>query len=154
MKLHTVFSLLALLSLQTAAVFSQAGASDSISKMVIDGNEIVLEKVIDGVVALYRLAYQDEDLFETLGILSPVYETKYLYFIGNSEGTKAINGGNYKDLIPQYLKNAPELYRRLGRNGFRFENLPSMIIYYNRFKADPPTEHPYAPREAGLPLIE
>ena len=114
MKLHTVFSLLALLSLQTAAVFSQAGASDSISKMVIDGNEIVLEKVIDGVVALYRLAYQDEDLFETLGILSPVYETKYLYFIGNSEGTKAINGGNYKDLIPQYLKNAPEFKGTIG----------------------------------------
>lgn len=154
MKLHTVFSLLSLLSLQTAAVFSQAGASDSISKVAIDGNEIVLEKVIDGEAALYRQAYQDEDLFETLGILSPAYETKYRYFIGNSEGIEAIDGGNYKKLIPQYLKDAPELYSRLGRKGFRFKNLPTMIIYYNRFKADQPTEQSYDPREAGLTLIE
>lgn len=155
MKLHTVFNLLALLSLQTAAVFSQAGASKGpVSKMIVDGNEIVLEKVIDGVVALYRQAYQDEDLFECLGILSPVYETKYRYFIGGGEKIEAIDGGNYKKLIPQYLKNAPELYGRLGRSGFRFKNLPSMIMYYNRIKADQPTEHPYGPREAGLTLIE
>ncbi|MCB9050515.1 MAG: hypothetical protein H6556_13895 [Lewinellaceae bacterium] len=154
MKFYTFPGFLALLSLQAIPVFSQAGVSDSISKVAIDGNEIVLEKVIEGEVALYRQAYQDEDLFETLGILSPAYETKYHYFIGNSEGIEAIDGGNYKELIPQYLKNALELHSRLGRSGFRFKNLPSMILYYNRFKADHPTKQPYGPREAGLTLIE
>lgn len=154
MKFYTFLGFLTLLSVQTIAVFSQAGTSDFILKVIIDGNEIVLKKVIEGEAALYRQAYQDEDLFETLGILSPVYETKYCYFIGNDEGIEAIYSGNYKELIPQYLKNAPELYSRLGRNGFRFENLPSMIIYYNRFKAEQPTEQSYDPRKAGLPLME
>lgn len=154
MKSYTLLSLLILLSLQIAVAFPSSGVSkDSTSKMMIDGNEIVLEKIIEGKVALYRQAYQDEDLFETLGILSPAYETKYRYFIGGEE-IKAIDGGNYKKLIRQYLKNAPELHNRLGRNGFRFKNLPSMIMYYNRFKAGRATEQFYDPREAILTMIK
>lgn len=154
MQSYTILGLLLLLPMQTTAVFSQTGVSkDSVSKMIIDGNEVVLEKVIEGEITLYRQAYQEEDLFETLGILSPVYETKYRYFIGGEE-IVAIDGGNYKTLIHKYLKNAPELYSRLGRRGFRFKNLPSMLMYYNRFKADRPIEQIYIPSKVDSITIK
>lgn len=57
------------------------------------------------------------------------------YFLGTEDRLELITATNYKELIKKYLPNAVELHKRLGKKGFRFENVRYMISYYNKFKS-------------------
>jgi hypothetical protein len=57
------------------------------------------------------------------------------YFLRTGDALEEITPYNYKEMIKKYLPNAPELHKRLGKFGFRFENVRYMIQYYNRFKS-------------------
>ncbi|MEM6964715.1 MAG: hypothetical protein AAF573_08130, partial [Bacteroidota bacterium] len=80
------------------------------------------------------------------------YETDFQYVNNNSINTREIayenyyleidnqlllvHSGNYKKVIKKYLPNAPELHKRLGKVGFRFDNLLYMIEFYNKFRVE------------------
>lgn len=57
------------------------------------------------------------------------------YFLGNAQEVEEVTTDNYKAMIKKYLPNAPELHKRLGKFGFRFENVRYMVQFYNKFKA-------------------
>ncbi len=55
-----------------------------------------------------------------------------VYYIGVGREVEQVNAGNYKRLVKKYLPDATDLHQRLGKRGFRFENIPSMVLYYNK----------------------
>lgn len=147
------FFLFAALFLQTAgASHINTNPEDTVLKATTQGKLIKVETVIEGEINLYRRAYR-EDNFTFTGDASfnTQEETRFIYFIGEKL-IEEINAVNYKKLIRQYLKNAPDLHRKLGRFGFRYENVPSMIMYYNRFKARRPMEKNYDLRQISLSM--
>lgn len=103
---------------------------NAVLKSRTDGKMIVVQPVIAGVVGLYRQAYEREEV-DVLGI--PTVVTRFRYYLGKDQ-IEEISRDNYRELVRKYLVEAPELHRKLGRIGFRYENVPSMIIYYNRYK--------------------
>lgn len=61
------------------------------------------------------------------------------YWIGK-DLFEPITHTNYKSIIPKFLPEAKFLHKKLGQVGFRFENIPSMILYYNRFFSEESSE--------------
>lgn len=55
------------------------------------------------------------------------------YFIGH-RGTKveAITPSNFKKIAKKYFANVPVLAASIGKRGFRYKNLPTIIMYYNK----------------------
>ncbi|MFK7980932.1 MAG: hypothetical protein AB8G86_13185 [Saprospiraceae bacterium] len=56
------------------------------------------------------------------------------YYIGNNsaEEVELIIPGNFKKVAKKYFADTPELAKRIGKRGFRYENLPFMILYHNK----------------------
>ncbi len=90
----------------------------------------LMYQTVDGPVKLF---YEPADVivFEDRSTTITTLEAN-LFYIGTSNEVEQINSGNYKRMVKKYLPNAHELHKRLGKRGFRFENLPSMILYYNK----------------------
>lgn len=113
--------------------FSLKGSNEPVVVMKVDGeNKIttVMFQVVEGAVKLF---YEPTDIlvFEDRSTTITTIDVD-LFYIGTSNEVEQINSGNYKRLVKKYLPNAPDLHQRLGKRGFRFENLPSMILYYNK----------------------
>ena len=116
---------------------TQNMSDDTVMITLTDGKEIAAEPLLTGSVNLYRQSYR-RNLRELsdLEIMHPGrYGAGYRYFIGGKE-VEQITQMNYRQLVEKYLKDSPELYRRLGRFGFRYENVPSMVLYYNHLHSD------------------
>ena len=101
--------------------------------MKIEGEKkraTLMYQTVDGPVKLY---YEPADIivFEDKSTTITTLEVD-LFYIGTNNEVEQINSGNYKRMVKKYLPNAQELHQRLGKRGFRFENLPSMILYYNK----------------------
>ena len=130
-------SILFLALLTAPRLFGTASADNegktienAVLKSRVDGKMIVVQPIITGAVGLYRQAYEREEV-DVLGI--PTVVTRFRYYLGKDQ-VEELSRDNYRELVRKYLADAPELHRKLGRIGFRYENVPSMIIYYNRYK--------------------
>ena len=75
---------------------------------------------------------------DTSGVGSLVIETSELvtYYLMVEGVLHEINDSNYKKQIKKHLPNATDLHKRLGKLGFRFENIPDMIQFYNKFRIE------------------
>ena len=58
------------------------------------------------------------------------------YYLEVNKNLIHIHASNYKRVIKKYLPNAPDLHKRLGKLGFRFENIQYMIEFYNKFRVN------------------
>lgn len=111
--------------------------TDPVAVMKNENNKqkaAVMYQAVDGLVKLFyepTEIIEYEDISEE-GSLNLTAHNVDLYYIGTDLEVEAITVNNYKRLVKQYLPNATELHRRLGKRGFRFENLPSMVLYYNK----------------------
>lgn len=155
MKLNLAFALLTAFIVSAHPLLASDGEEikrDTILKSMADGEEIAVEPLIIGEVGLYRRAYNESQVH--LEVIGPELRVvKHRYFIGG-DVIEEINFDNYRELIKKYLANAPELHRKLGRSGFRHENIPSMIVYYNRFKSEEPLAMKYDLRTTSTLLME
>ena len=43
---------------------------------------------------------------------------------------------NFEYIVKREMADAPLIIENLGKDGFRYENLPSMVYYYNNFFGD------------------
>ncbi len=57
-----------------------------------------------------------------------------VFYIGIGSKVEQINAGNYNRLLKKYLPNSPKLHKRIGKKGFSYKDLPTIISYYNRDK--------------------
>lgn len=77
--------------------------------------------------------------YEKKKVMGPNYrkhKTVYVkrYFLKFRDRMEKLTPYNYKKMLRKCLPNAPDLHRRLGKPGFRYENLVSIIRYYNEFR--------------------
>ncbi len=98
-------------------------------KTTNDGRQVLVEPIVEGTMGLYREKVGEE--FDDRGFQIPS-NASFRYWIGSAVVTE-VNSANYKSAVRMYMPEAKDLHKRLGKAGFRFENLPSMVIYYNRF---------------------
>ena len=56
------------------------------------------------------------------------------YFLGKEEVVK-VTKKNYKRILKNYFQNAPEWRNRIGKMGFRYENIEWLVSSYNRHHA-------------------
>ena len=93
------------------------------------GDLIWVEPLLEGTISLYREAIKEA----TTSALDS--ETSFKYWIESYE-IKEINRLQYKSILKEYLPEAKTLHQNFGKPGFKFENIPSMLIYYNQFFGD------------------
>ena len=118
---------------------------NAVLKKKTDGAVIVVQPLITGAVGLFR---EPVGRSEVIVAGRSVVVTHFRHYIGREE-IEEIRPENYRILIEKYLVNAPELHEKLGRLGFRYENVPSMIIFYNRHKSDLPMALKYSLEETS-----
>ena len=56
------------------------------------------------------------------------------YYMGTNqqEEVEYVINANFKKVAKKYFKDTPELAKKIGKRGFRYENLPFMILYHNK----------------------
>ena len=102
--------------------------------IVCKGEIIDCTVLIDGTMKLFVTNYYRKAMVDHALVLKWDSVKVTRYFLKTSGSVEEINTNNYKKMITRLLPDAPELHKRLGRRGFRFENVPYMVQYYNRFK--------------------
>ncbi len=101
----------------------------------VDNGFVMAEHRIKGPVNLFVHSFLKQDFIDTgLRVVAAGTIKEERYFLGVEGNVIEITPANYKKKIKKYLPNAPALHKRLGRPGFRFENLNSMIKFYNDFR--------------------
>ena len=102
---------------------------------VVGGQAVIAMKVLDGGIPLYECTIVEEQIEASNPFAVAIEQVKVKrFFVGVQEGLVPITPKNYKKVIKQHLPEAPELHQKLGRRGFRYENIPQMIEFYNRFR--------------------
>lgn len=115
---------------------STAGANGPVH-LYINGHIIEAKQLEKGAINYYSSMQYEDNVIQS----EPVsfFEKEQIrvqrYFIGTENALEEITSYNYKELIRKYLPNAPDLHKRLGKKGFRFENIRYMIRFYNKFRA-------------------
>ena len=96
---------------------------------------------IDGTIQLYSLLKEDIELIDTEAIpnvnrtVTSEFTLAYNrdYFIGfGDDKVEAITPMNFKKVANKYFSDVPELAEMLGKTGFRYKNLPTIILFYNK----------------------
>lgn len=111
------------------------GANNDLVMIRVENNLLKAEHVVKGPLNLYVYSYLKAETIETglRTVAAGVSEAKR-FFLGVEGKIVEISPSNFKKTIKQYLPNAKYLHKRLGKVGFRFENLASMIKFYNNFR--------------------
>lgn len=109
-------------------------ANDDLVKIHYQGTDLLAKQLVKGHFNLYV-----SNQFEKKRVTGPLYRKKKTvfvkrYFLKLGEKVEKITPYNYKRVLKKYLPNAPDLHQRLGKPGFRYANIPSIIRYYNTFK--------------------
>lgn len=101
----------------------------------VDNGFIMAEHRVKGPLNLFVHSFLKQDFIETSSHTVGVGMVKAeRFFLSAGGDVVEITPVNYKKKIKKYLPNAPALHKRLGRAGFRFENLTSMVKFYNDFR--------------------
>ena len=124
-----------------SALFSETVSPDSI-RLIVNGVRINALKVVDGPIKLYACSFYERQLpaFGGPGPVVVQVERVERYFLAIADQFIEVHPHRYKKIIKEYLPHAPALHKRLGKPGFRYENMPSMIQFYNRFRAQNPKQ--------------
>lgn len=103
-------------------------------KIVYDGQVIEAKQLVKGKINFYTANFlEDQADYVKAATVIPQEMTLH-YFIEKERRIERITEYNYKKLIKNYLPDAPDLHKSLGKLGFRFENIPHMIQFYNDFR--------------------
>lgn len=110
-----------------------ASSTDTIVKETTKGKWIEVEVLSEGNINMFSHESQvipttiPEDPFEDY---TKTYTT---FFISKGENELVeIKISNYKDVLKNQMKDNPELASRVGQKGYKFQDLESMILQYNK----------------------
>lgn len=92
---------------------------------------------IDGAVKLFSMSVSDKKVvrMSEANFKEIVLNTRKEYYISTGYDVEIITSGNFRKLAKKYFKDTTEILKRIGKRGFRYENLPSIILYHNKRKA-------------------
>ncbi len=102
-----------------------------VKKQTRTGKWLSLIPLVEGEMNLY---YQMISI-EEANLYNPFFPEEYPktvpeHYIGN-ELLWRIDQWNYEAVVKQVMPDVPHLLKQLGRQGFRFENLHQMVLFYN-----------------------
>ncbi len=138
-----------ILLLSIAIIINHASLLGNNDSLLIDTSidekpvEVAMNLEIDGAVKLYSAL--KEDIYEETEKMFSTKNEKFLkwilnadknFYIGIGDKAELITLNNYKRLAKKYFSATPELVKRIGKRGFRYKNLPSMILYFNKMTAN------------------
>lgn len=113
-----------------------AGLNNETVTIVCEGTVIQAQQLENGHLNFFESIQYE---YQLTGVYTTSTQTERVtvrrYYLGNSREVEEITQENYKAMIKKYLPNAPELHKRLGKFGFRFENVRYMVQFYNKFRA-------------------
>ena len=109
-------------------------ANDDLVKIHYQGDDLLAKQLIKGHLDLYV-----SNQHEKKRVFGPRYRkqrTAFVkrYYLKCGKKMGKISPYNFKKVVNNFLTNAPELLQRLGRPGFRYENISSIIRFYNTFR--------------------
>ena len=103
----------------------------------LGGEDLRAFHLVKGELNLYKVEEFDIGVgIDIEGQFQEAKVSKYTYFLEVEKILILVHSGNYKKIVKKYLPNAPDLHKRLGKQGFRFENLQQMVEFYNKFRID------------------
>ena len=106
-----------------------------------NGAMVWAEPIVEGYISLYRepISFGETSILdqENSKLNFSQSSLTYRYWIGDHQ-LVMINDLNYRNVIKGKLKAAEDLHQKLGKKGFKFENTPSMVLYYNSFYSNEP----------------
>ena len=115
-------------------------ATDKKKPLIVE-DHIYMDMEINGVVQLYSVLKEEIELIDT-ELLSNGLEKEAKdwtlannrdYFIGyDNVNVEAITPSNFKRIAKKYFSDLPELSGIIGKKGFRYKNLPTIILFYNK----------------------
>lgn len=128
------------------AVLSFVFMFSSMPQHILANNDVVMIRVGNGYVAadhivkgplnLFVYSYERPETIDTgLRVVPAGTVREQRFFLGVNGEVIEITSGNYKKIIKRHLPNAKDLHKRLGKVGFRFQNISSMVEFYNNFRA-------------------
>lgn len=129
---------LVLLSLVSLLIWipSEVEANNDLVMIRVGGHLITAEHIVKGPLNLFVYAYFRPETIDTgLRVVPAGTVEEKRFFLGVNGEVIEITSSNYKKMIKRHLPNAKHLHKRLGKVGFRFQNLSSMIQFYNDFRA-------------------
>ncbi|MFK7937232.1 MAG: hypothetical protein AB8G22_27200 [Saprospiraceae bacterium] len=115
------------------------GSTEPITENKFVEESMTLE--VDGAVKLYSISKEDIELIDTEFIQETdervinnwQLATNKDYFISYESGKiEAISPKNFKRITKKYFADLPALATSIGKRGFRYKNLPTMILFYNK----------------------
>lgn len=127
----------ALIFVLLCSISSLHGQSDSEElTFSVNGQLLKMKQEANGALVLLSHTYKVSAAQMASLHFGEVDETEqHRYFLLLQEGLLEVTSYNYRAVIMKYLPNAAEIHKRLGKRGFRYENLVQMIRYYNEFKS-------------------
>lgn len=139
MKQKIILFLVVITLMSGALMGSNELTGPSVDENKLIENSMIVE--INGAVQLYSVLKEDIELINTEIIQEAHKESTnnwHLaynrdYFIGYSNAKmEAITPSNFKRIAKKYFANIPVLAASIGKRGFRYKNLPTIILYYNK----------------------
>ncbi|PHN07117.1 hypothetical protein [Flavilitoribacter nigricans] len=109
-------------------------ANDDLVKIHYKGSDFLARQLVKGNLNLFV-----SNQYEKKKVFGPRYRHQKIvyvkrYFLKFRDQIEKLSPYNYKRILRRCLPNAPALHRRLGKPGFRYENIPSIIRFYNEFR--------------------
>lgn len=102
----------------------------------VDNGLVAAQHIVKGPLNLFVYSYLRPETIDTgLREIPAGVVQEQRFFLGVNGEVVEVTSGNYKKMIKRYLPNAKHLHKRLGKVGFRFQNLSSMVEFYNNFRA-------------------
>ena len=103
-----------------------------LTKTVISGQKVQVSPIVEGVMNLYfrMIPISEANLYNPYFPYNEPAEVPQ-FFLGKKDLIR-IDEWNYESTLKQVMHDKPMLLKNLGRQGFRFENLQQMVVYYNQ----------------------
>ena len=102
----------------------------------VDNGLVAAQHIVKGPLNLFVYSYLRPETIDTgLREIPAGVVQEQRFFLGVNGEVVEITSGNYKKMIKRHLPNAKYLHKRLGKVGFRYQNLSSMVEFYNNFRA-------------------
>ncbi|MEM1122972.1 MAG: hypothetical protein AAGJ18_21185 [Bacteroidota bacterium] len=110
---------------------------ESVIMPTVNGEEVKVKKVSGGTLGLYckmvPVLARDRDIHDPF--LTDEPDSLAQFYLGY-ELVERVGEYNFERIIKKSMSDAPLILENLGKRGFRYENLPSMVYYYNNFYGD------------------
>jgi len=126
--------LLLITSCQVSAPLLQLEKEDLpvLMKILPSGQQLQVSPLVEGAMNLYfrMIPISEANLYNPYFPYNEPAEVPQ-FFIGKKDLMR-IDEWNYESVLEQVMSDKQTLIKSLGKQGFRFENLQQMVVFYNQ----------------------